>query len=443
MKLIRGLYINLRFFILLGVIVVVFLASYAFNFLFPVAQVILSALLAVLLVDIFILFQKKFRIAAVRVVKSQLSLGDENKVEILLTSRFNLPVKVALIDELPFQFQIRDFKLKTFLKPAQRRRMAYHLRPVKRGEYLFGNINLYISSFIGLVQRRQIVQSRQAVATYPSVIQMKKYELRVFAKTSSDMGIKRIRRLGHNNEFEQIKNYVQGDDIRSINWKATSRKAELMVNQYQDERAQQVYSVIDKSRTMRMPFEGMSLLDYAVNSSLVISNIALKKYDKAGLLTFSDKLGARLKSERHSRQMQRILENLYKQKTQFLEANFELLYYGIRNFVKGRSLILLFTNFESLHSLQRALPLLRRINRQHLLVTIFFENTEIIEAGKKQAENIEDIYFKTFAEKAMMEKRMMAYELRKYGIQTILTTPANLSIDTINKYLELKSRGMI
>ena len=99
-----------------------------------------------------------------------------------------------------------------------------------------------------------------------------------------------MRRIGHSYEFEQIKNYVRGDDYRSINWKATSRRGHLMVNQYEDERAQQVYNIIDKSRSMKMPFNGMSLLDYAINTSLVISNVALQKHDRAGLMTFSDKM---------------------------------------------------------------------------------------------------------------------------------------------------------
>jgi uncharacterized protein (DUF58 family) len=108
-------------------------------------------------------------------------------------------------------------------------------------------------------------------------------------------GIKKIRRLGHNNEFEQIKNYVQGDDIRTVNWKATSRRNELMVNQYQDERAQHIYSVIDKSRSMRMPFNDLTLLDYSINSTLAFSNICLRKGDKVGLMTYSDKLEQKLR----------------------------------------------------------------------------------------------------------------------------------------------------
>src|SRR5690606_29643392 len=108
-----------------------------------------------------------------------------------------------------------------------------------------------------------------------------------FNQNSLDYGIKKVRRLGHTMEFEQIKDYVLGDDLRTINWKATAKKNQLMVNQFQDEKSQPIYTIIDKGRVMEMPFSGLSLLDHAINSSLAISNVALKKHDKAGVFSFS------------------------------------------------------------------------------------------------------------------------------------------------------------
>jgi len=255
--------------------------------------------------------------------------------------------------------------------------------------------------------------------------------------------VKKMRRLGNTNEFEQIKEYVKGDNYRHINWKATSRRSKLMVNQYQDEKSQQIYFVIDKSRSMKMPFEGLTLLDYAINSSLVMSNVALKKGDKAGLITFSDKIGTQLKATKNSAQLKRIMELLYTQKTQFLEANYELLYQSVRQTVKGRSLLIMYLNFESFYSLKRALPVLRRLNKSYLVVVVFFENTEISKATTIDCDTVSDVYLKTFAQKFTYEKKVMVQELRKFGIQSILSKPEELSVNSINKYLELKSRGMI
>ena len=120
-----------------------------------------------------------------------------------------------------------------------------------------------------------------------------------------------------------------------------------------------------------------------------------------------------------------------------------MLYYGVRQNIKGRSLLFLYSNFESTYAMQRALPMLRKIAKLHLLVVIFFENTGLVEKANKRAETIEGIYVQTMAQKAVIEKQTIAAELKKYGINTILTTPEKLNVDTINKYLELKSRGLI
>src|SRR5690606_30354339 len=157
-------------------------------------------------------------------------------------------------------------------------------------------------------------------------------------------------------------------DIRHLNWKSTARNRQLMVNQYIEEKSQVVYNVIDKSRVMYMPFNGMSLLDYSINASLLISKAALNKDDKPGLITFSDKFGSVVKADRKPGQLMKIHEALFAQKERVTEANYELLYNGINSMVKTRSLFILYTNFESIYSMQRVLPVLRKINKKHLLL---------------------------------------------------------------------------
>jgi uncharacterized protein (DUF58 family) len=244
-------------------------------------------------------------------------------------------------------------------------------------------------------------------------------------------------------EFEQIKEYVMGDDIRSINWKATAKKYQLMVNQHQDEKSQAVYMIIDKGRVMKMPFNGLSLLDYAVNATLVLSNIIIKKHDKAGMFTFSKKVENRIAAEKRSAQMQLILENLYNIKTNFFESDFSRLYVDIKKNIPNRSLLILYTNFETIDALNRQLKYLKAIAKNHLLVVIFFENTELKSLTTDVAENTQAIFDKAIAEKFQFEKKLIAQELRKYGIFSLLTAPSNLTLDSINTYLEIKARGMI
>jgi uncharacterized protein (DUF58 family) len=192
-----------------------------------------------------------------------------------------------------------------------------------------------------------------------------------------------------------------------------------------------------------MPFEGMTLLDYAINATLVISNIAIKKSDKAGVLTFQDKIGVLVPASRTSNQIGRIMQVLYNQKTAFRETDFSIVHNYVRRKITQRSLLLLFTNFESMYGLQRQLPYLQALSKIHLLVVIFFENTEIKALIDEPANDLRQVYHKAIAEKFTLEKRLIVKELKKHGIQTVLTTPQKLSVNTINKYLELKARGLI
>jgi len=439
----KPLHLPRRFFIVLGSLVVFLALGMAASWLLVMAQVALFLFLALVVVDAILLFHPKIKLKAARKLPKLFSLSDPNPIKLELDNQSPVALSLEIIDELPLQFQKRDFQLFHQLQKGEKDTLVYELKPLERGEYVFRNINIFLRSKLGLIERHIIVEQEQTIPVYPSIIQMRKYELLALARISIFPGVKKMRRLGNSYEFEQIRNYVKGDDFRSINWKATSRRNELMVNQYEDERSQQVFCVIDKGRSMKMPFEGLSLMDYAINSSLVILNIALQKHDKAGLMSFSDKIGSTVKAESGPKHLRTILEALYREKERNFEANYELLFQASRRFIRRRSLIFLYTNFESFSAMQRVLPILRRINHLHLLVVVFFENTEIQDYAKQEAHDTEMIYNRTIAQKFVEEKQRIVRELRQYGIQSILTRPEDLSINTVNKYLELKARGLI
>lgn len=443
MKLIRTLYLSKRLFQSAGVVVFAFILTFVFDTPVIIPKILFVAWLSLVLTDLILLYRSRVGLRGSRRVPERLSNGDDNDIRIELHNLFPFVARLEVVDEIPHQFQRRDLSFSLSIKAGESRVLIYSLRPVKRGAYAFGSVNVFAESPIRFLNRRFKFSSDTVVPVYPSFIQMRKYELMAISNRLTDVGIKRIRRIGQNMEFELIKEYVNGDDFRTINWRATARKHALMVNHYQDERSQQVYSLIDKGRVMEMPFEGLSLLDYAINASLVISNIAIKKSDKAGLITFQHKVSATVPAGKQSRQMATILDVLYNQKTAYRETDYSALYTHVRRKVTQRSLLLLFTNFESLYSLQRQMPFLKRMAEQHLLVVIFFENTELKGALEVPADNLQEIYRKAVAEKFSYDKKLIAKELTRQGIQAVLTTPASLTVNTINKYLELKARGMI
>jgi len=439
----KNLFLSNRLFTALGCCAVLFLFAFFFPWLGIIPELAFYILVLLLGVDILMLYRVPKGIFAKRHAPERLSNNDDNELGIYIENWYPFNISAGIIDEIPLQFQKRDLWFNTDLKPQQRKLINYVLRPTKRGEYEFGLVRVFVKSPIKLVSRRYNFGKGEILPVYPSFLQMRKYELMAISDHLSELGIKKIRRLGHSLEFEQVKNYVQGDDFRTINWKATARRGSLMVNSYTDEKSQHVYCVIDKSRAMKMPFEGLSLLDYAINASLVLSNIALLKEDKAGLITVAEKIGAIVPADRKPTQINKILEVLYKEKTRYLETNMELLYSTIRSVIKQRSLVVFFTNYESLSSLQRQLPFLKRIAKFHLLLVVFFENTELKKLSENPADDVEGIYIKTIAEKFAYDKKLIVKELAKNNIQSILSTPQNLTVNTINRYLEIKANQRI
>lgn len=442
MRLFKQVYLSINFFFALTLLIALFMLGYKLHMLFVVAQILLVAFLLVVAVEVLILWRLKDGVLARRITPERLSNGDANTISIFIRNYYRLKIDLKVIDELPAQFQVRDSVFELSVESGEEQVLNYDLRPTKRGNYEFGAVNVFASILSGLVVRRYQFDQNREVPVFPSFLQMQQFELMAFSQRLTGNGLKKVRRIGQTLEFEQVRDYVVGDDRKKINWKATARRKDLMVNQYQDEKSQPIYCVIDKGRAMKMPFNGLTLLDYAINASLVLSNIALKKDDKAGIICFSNRVTHILPAERKKLQMHSILQTLYDQKTAWQEPDFEKLALTIKTKIRQRSLLLFFTNYESIVSMRRHAQYLAKLAKDHLVVMIVFRNTEVDKLARQKTETLKDIYTQTLAEKMNYEKKLVMRELRKMGIQSIYTAPEALNTNVINKYLELKARGL-
>lgn len=427
---------------MLTVLVLLIGLGFLFPWLFVLGKWLLLVLSLVLMVELFLLYHER-GVMASRSMSGRFSNGDDNEVSIRVESIYSFPVRIEAIDEIPPIFQRRDILFCLKLGMGEGKNIKYYLRPTERGVYSFGRIRVFVSTPIGLVQRRFTFAEPCDVKVYPSYLMLTHYELLAMNNNLSDLGIKKIRRVGNNTEFEQIKEYVTGDDYRRINWRATARTSRLMVNVYQDERSQQVFSVIDKGRTMQQSFAGMTYLDYAINASLVLSYIAMRKEDKAGLITFCNEFEVFVPASRCAGHMQNILEALYAQKTVYGESDYSALVSHVNIHVNKRSLLILYTNFANMVSMERQLPYLRQLNRRHRLLVVFFEDNELKEYVASRPDSDEEYYRHVVAEKFAYEQRLIVSSLQRHGILSLLTTPECLSVDVINKYLEIKTRQLI
>ena len=209
---------------------------------------------------------------------------------------------------------------------------------------------------------------------------------------------------------------------------------------------QQAFKIEDSKLNIEdSPSPTMTLLDYAINAALVLSFVAVNKQDKAGLVTFSDQFGTFVPASRQQGQMHTLQEALYAEQTQFGETDYSALLAGLSRHVTRRSLLILFTSFTSMAALRRQLQYLRQLATRHRLLVVFFEDEEltqfIVEGEHSPLHRTEEYYQHVIAEKFAYEQRLIVQTLRQYGIQSLLTTPNNLSVDVINKYLEIKARS--
>lgn len=439
----KNLFINSRLFFMLFGIGICYILAFFFPWFMWISHGLLMGLGIITIVDYFLLFNQKDGVKAKRILPEKLSNGDDNAVKVDVKNIYSFKINVQIIDEIPFQFQKRDFLITREIASQSNVLLEYILTPKERGVYQFGHLNILVKSPIGLVSRKFKFQKDETLPSYPSFVHLRKYELMALQNEFLLGGVRKIRNLGHTMEFEQIKDYVQGDDVRTINWKATSKQNKLMVNQFQDEKSQRIIMLIDKGRTMKMPFNGLSLLDYSINATMALSHIILKKGDRAGMMTFSKKMENKVAADNKSGQLKRISEGLYHIETDFYESDFGKLYQDVKLNIGQRSLILLFSNFETLDALNRQMKYLRGIAKSHLLVVIFFKNSELQNIIQSNPENLQQVYDEIIAEKFELEKKLIIQELKKYGIYTVYTLPENLNLDVINKYLEIKARGLL
>lgn len=424
-------------------VICLFVLSYFWWPIFWLACTVILVGLLALYFDFVQLKKLSGGITGKRDVHEKLSLGDEQEINYLFENENDKEVSIEIFDELPFQFQQRTRLAIIDLAPHASKNLIHKIRPLERGVYHFGKLNVFISlARPGFLQKKVLCEKSESVKVYPSIIQMKQYALYVFSQYARNYGIRQVRTVGDNDEFEHIRNYAVGDNIRSINWKATARSRQLMVNQFQDSRSQEVYCVIDKGRSMYMPFNGLSLLDYAINTSLVISNIVLQKYDKSGLITFSDKVDDIVKAASHPRQIERISEHLYAQKSDFNVSSYKQLHNVLMNKISSRSILFLISNFDSMVDLQRQIPFLKQVARKHLLIVISFINSELVQEKPEQATSKQEVYMESILDQMLTEKEEIMKYLSGFGIQYILTKPEDLSVNVINKYLEIKSKRM-
>jgi uncharacterized protein (DUF58 family) len=378
-----------------------------------------------------------------RINDTKLSLGAENLVTLLLANRSRGTISFQLRDEYPYQFNSDAVTLAGAVAPYELHEARYHLKPLQRGDYSFGDINIrYVSALKTFVRQARYPAAAQ-VKVYPNVLDVRKYDLLARKGLLFELGLRAARVYGQGTEFERLREYNTDDEFRRINWKATARRGKPIAAEYETERSQYVVSLIDTGRLMRPPIGDLAKLDYVINTALLLSYVATLKGDHVGLLTFADDVRTYLAPKRGKGQFYRMLEALYNVQFEPVEADYAqaMSYLGVKH--KRRSLVIVFTDLVTLDAAKPLIAHMARMAQRHLPLCVVIADPNITNLAAQPPRDSDAVYQRAVAEMLLDERQVVLDTLNRSGVLTLDVPADKLTVSVINKYLELKGRGAI
>lgn len=383
------------------------------------------------------------RFDVVRRHENKLSLGVLNPVTVSVRNRLRRGASFKARDEAPEEFQIETRLMQGDVPPLGMWSHVYHLQPLRRGDYSFGNITMRWRGPLGLVDRQGMLAMAVSVKVYPNLMDVRKYDLMLRKNRLQEMGLRHTRLFGEGTEFERLREYLPDDEYRRINWKATARRHRPVTVQYQTERSQTVMAVLDTGRMMQSPVADIAKLDYAVNAVLFLGYVATGKGDRVGVMSFADDVSHYLAPKQGRGQFYRMLEVLYAVDAQPVEPNYRkaLTYLAVKQ--RRRALIVIFTDLSSGASLDSLVAQVSLLARTSLPLVVTISDPDVHAAAEHVPTDTLSVYQRASAAHMLDERRLVLDTLRKRGVLT-LDVPANqLSLAVINRYLELKRRTML
>jgi uncharacterized protein (DUF58 family) len=373
----------------------------------------------------------------------KLSLGAENPIHLNLRNRSRYGAQFWLRDEAPETFRIETRVLNGSVPPRGSWQGLYHVHPLRRGDYTFGNITLRWRGPLGLVVRQARIRAEEQVKVYPNLLDVRRYDLLLRRNRLQEMGLRNTRMFGEGTEFERLREYLPDDEYRRIDWKATARRGHPVTIEYQTERSQNVITVLDTGRMMQSPVADIAKLDYVVNAVLFLAYVATGKGDRVGMMTFADDVQHYLSPHQGRGQFYRMLELLYAVEPQPVEPDYfkALSYLALKQ--RRRSLVVIFTDLTSGVSLNTLVAQVSLLAHHSLPLVVTISDPDVHAAAHQSPKTSLAVYQRAVAAQVLDERRVILETLQKRGVMT-LDVPANqLSTAVINRYLELKGKTLL
>ncbi|HEY6327808.1 MAG TPA: DUF58 domain-containing protein [Blastocatellia bacterium] len=401
------------------------------------------ALFAAAVAD-FLMAEKPDRFRFERIMEDRFSMGAPNKVSVRISNRANRTITFIVKDEYPPRLELLSPREARLTIPAgYTRGWSYDLYPTARGDYQFGNIAVRYRSRLDLIWRQASIPAARTVKVYPNIEEAKKNELYAHRNRDFRLGRRRTRIRGQGGDFESLRDFVIGDEVRHLAWPASARRGKLITRQYTVERSQNILIMLDAGRLMTARIGDLTKLDHAINATLSIAFVAAAGGDNVGLLTFSRRVISFLPPRRGREQVNRIMDALYNVEPQMIEPSYARAFNYLGSNWRRRSLVIILTDLVDRDASAELLSHTARLVPRHLPLIVTIGDTDLRLLIRKSPVTSADVYSQSVAEDLLRQREEALSQIHQLGGLALDVPAGNLAFELVNKYLDIKERGLL
>ena len=378
-----------------------------------------------------------------RRVGPRLAVGERERVVIRARNDGPRAVRLAVRDEPPAEFRAEGRRVVLSVPGRATAEGDYWVSPPGRGEYTFPGLAARVAGPLGLVERQWRVALETPVRVYPNFRLAARMDLLGRRAHLIRTGLHTLRRRGEGRTFESLREYVQGDEFRHIDWKATARRQKPMVREYELERHQNVFLMVDAGRMMTAEVGETTKLDYAVNAALLMAHAAIGQADKVGLLVFADEVQAYLPPRGGTRQIRQILEVLCGVRASLVEPDYGLAFRYLAARRVQRALVPVFTDLVDARASARLLRHVAALVPRHLPLLVAIADPALEQYAEAWPAGVSAVYRQAVARDLLAERAEALRGITARGGLALDVPPDRLNLAVVNRYLDVKRRGMI
>ena len=371
------------------------------------------------------------------------SLGGTHDVKLFLDNRSNRMKLIDVCDDLPPGLTSEPEVLSAVLVPGKRIELDYKIRPLRRGSFQFESVFLKLKSFGGLWQRQFKRECPGELLVYPDMKQLAEYSLLARTNRLSLIGVRKTRKAGQDNNFERLRDYTKDDNYKHIDWRSTARRNKLTVKQFQTDQSQRIVFMLDCGRLMTNEYRGLSLLDYALNSILMLSYVALHQGDSVGLLCFSDKIESYVPVRGGKAQMNRLLHAGFDRFPSLKQTNYDDAFLYFSRNCRKRSLVVLVTSVIDDVSAAQITGYLSTLRGKHLPLLALLRDRAVFDYADNPSMDGSVLYRSAAAAQLLVWRHELIQRLGNSGVLSVDTFPDTLTTPLINSYLEVKAKHLL